>query len=103
MLRCTLLNQSTSSLSSSYLITSVGLHPSPHLTPLDEEVRPGSDEISSIEAGLVLGGHELPLCSQFVPVLHRADGVVLRNTGEIGLLGSNKAGRKEPVSHVEAQ
>lgn len=65
-----------------YLITSVSLHPNQHLTPLDEEVPPGSYEISSIKAGLVLGGHKFPLCSQFVPVLHRADGVVLRNTRE---------------------
>lgn len=51
----------------------------PHLTPLDEKVPPSSDEVGSIEAGLVLRGHKLPLGGQLVSVLHCADGVVLKH------------------------
>lgn len=49
-----------------------------YLTPLDEQVPASPDEVSSIEAGLVLRGHKLPLGSQLMSVLHSADGVVLQ-------------------------
>ncbi|KAG7218274.1 hypothetical protein INR49_010332 [Caranx melampygus] len=39
-----------------------------YLTPLDEKVPSSSDEISSVEAGLVLRGHKLALSSQLGPV-----------------------------------
>lgn len=48
-----------------------------YLTPLNEKIPPSSNEISSVEAWLVLCGHKLPLGSQLVSVLHSADGVVL--------------------------
>lgn len=51
-----------------------------YLTPLDKKVPTSTDKISSIKAGLVLCGHKLPLSSQLVSVLHRADGVVLKDT-----------------------
>lgn len=52
-----------------------------YLTPLDEKVSSSSDEIGSVEAGLVLCGHKLALSSQLVSVLHRADGIVLSRRG----------------------
>lgn len=52
-------------------------HTATYLTPLDKNVLPCTNEISSIEAGLVLRGHKLPLGSQLMSVLHCADGVVL--------------------------
>lgn len=51
-----------------------------YLTPLDEKIPPSSDEISGVEAGLVLCGHKLALGGQLVSVLHSADGVVLNDT-----------------------
>lgn len=56
-----------------------------YLTPLDEDILPSSDEISSIEAGLILRRHKLSLRGQLVPVLHCAHGVVLNETTPLSI------------------
>ena len=58
--------------------------PGPYLAPLNKQIPPGPDEVSRVEAGLVLCGHELALGRQPVSVLHRTDGVVLEGGGEMG-------------------
>lgn len=49
-----------------------------YLAPLYKQIPPSSNEISSVEAGLVLSGHKLALSCQLVSVLHCADWIVLK-------------------------
>lgn len=51
-----------------------------YLAPLHKQIPPSSNEISSVEAGLVLSGHKLALSCQLVSVLHCADWIVLKET-----------------------
>lgn len=55
-------------------------YPSAYLAPLYKQISPGSNEISSVEAGLVLRGHKLALSCQLVSVLHCADWILLKES-----------------------
>ena len=48
-----------------------------HLTPLDENILPTADKVSSIKGRLKLSCNELSFESQLVSLLHTLDGIVV--------------------------